>query len=188
MRITVRVGESLDVRLESLVRHGRSVIICANHASYCDTLVLFSLSRRPLRFVAAEKIAHIPWLGRAMRATGQIIINRSRGREAMKRLRDVARQIVERPGVVVVFPTGTRTPGEVGTFKPGAFVVADQARAVVLPVSLVGTDAVWRETLGRIEPGQVIVRVGDPIDSAGDVEALRAATQAAVEALFAKGE
>ena len=73
-----------------------------------------------------------------------------------------AKAILERGGCVLIFPEGTRIrPGALGRPKRGVGRLALETGAPVVPVAVIGTEAVrngW-----RIRPHKVRVRIGRPL-------------------------
>jgi 1-acyl-sn-glycerol-3-phosphate acyltransferase len=65
-----------------------------------------------------------------------------------------------------LFPEGTRSrDGRLGSFKKGSFVLAIETGLPIVPIAL---DGGWRLAHGRgIRPGEVRIRVGDPIPTEG---------------------
>ncbi|MGH2897223.1 MAG: 1-acyl-sn-glycerol-3-phosphate acyltransferase, partial [Solirubrobacteraceae bacterium] len=90
---------------------------------------------------------------------GAFPVDRGQGdRDAM----DAARRILERGDVVVIFPEGTRNrPGALGAPKRGVGRLALQTGAPVVPVALIGTEAIRRGW--RIRPHKVRIRAGRPL-------------------------
>ena len=135
------------------------LIIAANHRSFMDPWVIGMMLRRPVYYVAKTELFHhrIPaWL---LSSLGAFPVDRGGGdRDAM----DAARRILERGDVVVIFPEGTRTrPGALGAPKRGVGRLALETGAPVVPVALIGTEAVRRGW--RIRPHKVRIRAGRPL-------------------------
>ena len=67
---------------------------------------------------------------------------------------------------VVMYPEGTRTKtGALGPFKKGAFHLALDAGVSIVPIHIDGTYNVWPAKSRTITPGDVVVRIGKPIEA-----------------------
>jgi len=135
------------------------VIIASNHRSFMDPWVIGMLLRRPVFYVAKTELFHnrlVAWL---LSSLGAFPVDRGNGdRDAM----GAARLILERGDVVVIFPEGTRIrPGALAQPKRGAGRLALETGAPVVPVALIGTEAVRRGW--RIRPHKVRIRAGRPL-------------------------
>jgi 1-acyl-sn-glycerol-3-phosphate acyltransferase len=101
------------------------VIVVANHISNADPPLVGGwlaggLGRR-LAFLAKEQLFRGVW-GRFMLSQGMIPVRA--GRSDVDALRQ-ARSVLERGGIIVVFPEGTRSPdGVIGEAFPGAAMLA----------------------------------------------------------------
>lgn len=177
-----------DARLDSwsraLVRYARidlsvvglehappdeAFVVMSNHQSLYDIPCLFQALRpRRLRMVAKKELFRVPiWAG-AMRAAGFVEVNRENRIAAMRSL-DRARDAIKNGTSIWIAPEGTRSSsGELGSFKKGGFHLAMGAGARILPVSVIGTEAVLPAKGTRVVEGQrVKVVVAPPVDPAG---------------------
>ena len=118
------------------------VIFASNHRSFLDALVLGTLVRRPVYYVAKKEHFLHPVRGRVMSMLGAFPVDRGAGDT---RAMDTARAILERGDCVCIFPEGTRTrPGPLGSAHRGVGRLALQTGAPVVPVAVIGTEAVRR--------------------------------------------
>jgi 1-acyl-sn-glycerol-3-phosphate acyltransferase len=134
-------------------------IIAANHRSFLDPFVIGTLVRRPVYFVAKKELFEKRWQAWFLNSLGAFPIDRgARDADAM----GLAREILERGDVVVIFPEGTRTrPGALGHPKRGVGRLALETGAPVVPVAVIGTEAIRRGW--RIRPHHVRLRAGRPL-------------------------
>ena len=163
--------KSLEIPLEVTGRDrlepGQTYVLMSNHQSIFDIFALFRACDRPFRMVAKRALFWIPILGWSMWMCGFIPIDRSNRDRAIRSLERAARKI--RSGVsVLVFPEGTRSrDGTLQPFKKGVFMLALKAGVPVVPVVVLGTDAIMEKGSLRVGRADVTVRIGTPIETVG---------------------
>jgi glycerol-3-phosphate dehydrogenase (NAD(P)+) len=135
------------------------VILAANHRSFLDPFVIATMSRRPLYYVAKKEIFANRVLAWFLTSLGAFPIDRGNADEdAMA----TAREILRRGDSVLIFPEGTRIrPGGLGTPRRGVGRLALETGAPVVPVAVIGTEAVRKGW--RIRPHKVRIRAGAPL-------------------------
>ena len=87
---------------------GTAFLVCANHGSAADPIVLGAALKRKINYLAKEELFHIPVLHGLIRAFGAIPIKRGSG--DVGALKAVIRALGEQK-TVGVFPQGHRYPG-----------------------------------------------------------------------------
>jgi 1-acyl-sn-glycerol-3-phosphate acyltransferase len=154
--------------LEHIPTEG-AALVASNHLSYLDGLsVAYGVhraGRRP-RFLTKSSLFEVPVIGAALKAIGQIPVNRGT-KEAPQSL-DNAAAALARGEVVVVFPEGTTTTTPdlaMGRPKTGTARVALMSGMEVVPCATWGGQWIWTKHLGvHLRPFQdVWVRFGPPI-------------------------
>ena len=148
------------------------VVLASNHQSFFDPILIGLPLRRRIRCAARDSLFRNPIIGLALRAVGGTPISReSFGAEDLKNLV----QIVEEGGALVVFPEGTRTrDGERGTPRRGFALVAERARAPVVPVLIEGAHEAWPRHRQLFRRHRLRVVFGEAIHppAAGEAEGL----------------
>lgn len=167
-RIFARLCGSLCFGLRVEGRHWYpergGALICANHQSFFDPVLVGLTCDRRLNYLARESLFHIPGFKQAIEFLDAIPIDReglglTGIKETLKRLK--------RGELVLIFPEGTRTrDGEVAPLKPGFASVARRSKAALVPVGIDGAFQAWPRTSPLPRPARIQVVIGEPIDAA----------------------
>jgi 1-acyl-sn-glycerol-3-phosphate acyltransferase len=153
--------------LEKITRDG-SYVFVSNHLSYMDTPVVLANIPVRFRFLAKRGLFQLPFLGWHLARAGHIRVPREDARAAVKTM-TLAAQVVREEGIsLLIFPEGGRSrTGEMRDFKEGAAFIAIKAGVPLVPMALKGTREILPFGSGIVRPGNVTMRIGDPIPTAG---------------------
>jgi 1-acyl-sn-glycerol-3-phosphate acyltransferase len=160
-------GSKIEVKgLENLADDEQYVFV-SNHRSYLDTATLFRYAGKRIGLVAKKELLKAPVVGQGMHFVNIIAIDRSnpeRARESM----DKARNVMESGYSFGVFAEGTRAmPGELLPFKKGAFHLALQTNARIIPVVITQTDSMMGKKTGVLFPGTIEMTLLPPVETEG---------------------
>jgi 1-acyl-sn-glycerol-3-phosphate acyltransferase len=105
-----------------------------NHISWLDILIL--AGNNTLDFIAKSEVASWPIIGRVIRRTGTLFIERDNIFKAYKALPELQQRL--QSGIpVLVFPEGTTSSGEsVLPFKPMFYQAAIRGNMLIQPISI----------------------------------------------------
>jgi 1-acyl-sn-glycerol-3-phosphate acyltransferase len=183
--ILAKARVQLEVIGADRVPTDRAYVYMSNHQSHIDVPVLVGALPSPtLRMVAKKELFRVPVWGRAMRAAGMVMIDRS-DREAAIASLDIAKQQIADGVSVWIAPEGTRSrTGELGPLKRGGFHIAVDTGTPIVPVAIRGTrDVLPASSTSMAYDVPVRVTIGAPISVAGrDIDDLIAEIEAFLRA------
>lgn len=161
------------------------LVVASNHASDFDPPMLSSCVGRPVAYMAKEELFEVPILKQAIQLYGAYPVKRgSPDRSAIRS----ALACLEAGWAAGVFLEGTRTPdARITSPKLGAAMIAAKAKAPLLPVSLWGTEKIFKKGSTIPQAVPVTVRIGELIDAPKSTnrEELEAVTQQCAIAIHA---
>ena len=138
----------LPVKVEGRenIEHGHSYVFVANHQGAFDIFLIYGFLRRNFKWMMKHQLKKIPFVGYACKKSHQIFVDK-RGPSKIRQTYDNARKTLSSGMSVVVFPEGARSfTGHMGTFKKGAFMLADELQLPVVPLTINGTFDVMPRT------------------------------------------
>jgi 1-acyl-sn-glycerol-3-phosphate acyltransferase len=160
-------GVKLTIEGLDKIKPGESYIFASNHVSYMDTPVVLGHIPANFRFMAKSELFKVPFIGGHLGKAGHISVPLDDPRASVKVLAAAGKMLKGRGLSVLVFPEGGRSEsGEMEPFKEGAAYLAIKAGAPVVPVAIIGIRNVLPMHSMHVRPGNVTLRIGDPIETA----------------------
>jgi 1-acyl-sn-glycerol-3-phosphate acyltransferase len=187
----VRLGNriaGIRVRVEGVENIPAGVCVFApNHISAVDPLAFVPAIPRRVSLLVKKELFRIPILSTAMHLAKFVLVDRADPDAGVASV-EVAIARLKEGLSFAVYPEGTRSrDGRLRPFKKGAFVMAIQAGAPIVPVSISGAQNLMRKGDWALHPGEVLVRFGPAVDASRYTMEHRAELLARVEALVAEG-
>lgn len=146
----------------------RSCVFVCNHQSHFDApLILLHLPRHT-RFVAKSQLFKIPIFGHALKATGNIRVDRTGSEHDKQVMQDAIAQVRDKTSVMF-FAEGTRSDdGVLRPFKKGAATLAIQAQVPIVPLAVAGTRHILPKGSALVHGHKkAVLLVGEPISTEG---------------------
>jgi len=139
-------------------------IILAKHQSAWETLAFQAIFPTQV-YVLKRELLWIPIFGWGLAMSSPIAIDRSAGREALKKLVAKGKARLEKGLWVVIFPEGTRiAPGERSKYHIGGAWLASHTQTQVVPVAH-NAGEFWAKNSFIKKPGVIQIHIGEPIQT-----------------------
>jgi 1-acyl-sn-glycerol-3-phosphate acyltransferase len=139
-------------------------LFVSNHVSNVDPPVVVGRIPGRVALLAKREVFRLPLLGTAMRLGRFIPVKRDDPAAARASVR-LARKYMKEGISYLIFAEGTRSrDGRLGEFKRGSFLLAIEAGAPVVPVSVIGTQCILPRGAFLIRPGVARVIFHPPVD------------------------
>jgi len=141
-------------------------VFVANHASNLDPPLVFVCLPR-VAIMGKAIVFRWPLFGYALKMAEFIPVDRGRA-ESRRRALEAGADRLKRGISLALFPEGTRSPdGNLLPFRPGAFSMAIEAQAPVVPITIVGGREVMAKGHPWIRPGLLKLLFHPPVPTRG---------------------
>jgi len=138
-----------------------AVLICSNHQSVLDPVLVGLAFDRRLNYLARDSLFRFTPLRWLIQYLDAIPIDREG--LGLAGLRESLRRI-KRGEIVLIFPEGTRTPdGSVHALHSGFCALARRGNVTLLPVGIDGAFDAWPRSAIVPHPTPIHVCVGEPL-------------------------
>ena len=172
---------------------GESCIFLGNHVSNLDPPVLLPVIPGTTSVFLKKSLMKIPLLGTAMRMGKFVPVSRGHSREEAQKSVEAAADALRNGLHITIFPEGTRSPdGRLLPFRKGAFFLAAETGAPMVPIVIRGTAAMMHKGSLKLYPkaggGEAVVEFLPPLrpQNYASKEVLMDAVRSAMEQALAR--
>ncbi|XP_047426194.1 1-acyl-sn-glycerol-3-phosphate acyltransferase beta [Mugil cephalus] len=153
--------------LEHLQTEGPYVII-SNHQSSLDVLGLMEILPDRCTMIAKKELVYAGTVGLTCWLGGIVFINRKKTSDAKSVMADAAKTMLDDQIRLWVFPEGTRNQnGDLLPFKKGAFHLALQAQAPIIPIVFSSYRNFYLRKEKQFNSGTITLKVLPKIETKG---------------------
>ncbi|MBO4279786.1 MAG: 1-acyl-sn-glycerol-3-phosphate acyltransferase [bacterium] len=159
----IRVHVSGDVEsIRKRVDKGEGFCFVANHTSILDIVLMLGRLRARTGFVAKIELLFAPLINVMIAMTHSVFINRRNLRASIDAIHKAGENI-RKGHSMVIFPEGTRSKtGEIAPFKHGAFRMATESGACVVPLTVKGLRDSLEDRKHFFQRRDCYLHVGNP--------------------------
>jgi len=152
--------------LQHIPTAGRPCVLVANHASYLDVYTLVATLPGRCRFVAKAELAETFAVRLPLQRIHTEFVERFETGKGVRDTQHLA-DVLKDGHSLMFFAEGTftRVPG-LRPFHLGAFSVAAQAGAALIPIAIRGTRSILRSGSWFPHRGAISIEVGEPLEPA----------------------
>lgn len=144
----------------------RPYVVIANHESYADVF-LISCFPWEMKWLSKDTMFKIPCMGWMMQMAGDVKLVRGDRDSTLNAIVQCRDRLAKKVSVMI-FPEGTRSKTqEMLPFKDGAFRLAVESGAPILPIAVAGTRNAMAKGTFRFLRARALAQVLDPIDTTG---------------------
>lgn len=147
---------------KELIDPKQSYVFLANHQGYFDIFLIYGYLGHNFKWMMKEYLRKIPFVGYACAKSKHIYVGDSLS--SIQRTVLQAQETLRGGMSMVIFPEGTRTyTGEMGTFKRGAFMLANEIGLPIVPLTINGSFDVFSRKAKSVSSGTISLKIHKPI-------------------------
>ncbi|NXX16817.1 PLCA acyltransferase, partial [Podargus strigoides] len=161
-------GIKLLVKGKENLRTKKPFVLVLNHQTSLDIMVTMQIMPNRCVPIAKKEILYMGPFGLACWLSGVVFIDRKKKEESITTLTEVAHSLHRENLCVLIFPEGTRNPGDsMLPFKRGAFQLAVKAQVPIIPVVISSYYNFYSQKEKRFTPGKSIIQILPKVETLG---------------------
>ena len=120
------------------LKPGQIYVFMSNHQGAFDIFLIYGFLHRPFKWMMKQSLRKVPFVGYACKCAGFIFVDRN-SPTSIQHTMEQSRKILKNGMSLMIFPEGSRTKtGEIGRFKKGGFVLAEEVGLPIVPMTIDG--------------------------------------------------
>jgi len=150
------------IGIDKVPEKGR-VVICSNHISYLDPVIIGAFIPRCVYFIAKKELYNNKFVASLVTFLNAFPVDRE---SFSMKVFKTSFEVLENENALGLFPEGKRsTDGILGEGKKGVGLIAVQTASPILPVAVSGTNKIIQKPHRRMFFPKIKLIIGDIIDT-----------------------
>ena len=142
----------------------QSYIFVANHQGYFDILLMYGYLGHSFKWMMKDYLKKMPVVGQVCMISRQIFVGDSLA-SIQQAVKD-ARKTLQGGMSMSIFPEGTRSyDGTIGTFKRGAFMLANEIGLPIVPITINGSFRAFSRKAKSVTRTTLSLTIHEPISA-----------------------
>jgi len=164
------VGISIKIEgKENLPQKNTAVVYVLNHQSSLDSITYSALGLHNTVVIGKKEIIYVPIFGLFFYLTGNILLDRKKGRKSVSQL-DAGVEAIKNKGLSIsIFPEGTRNheTDDFLDFKKGGFQMAIKSGAPIIPIVFSSYRSIYNKEKRKFSGGTINIKIIPPVKTEG---------------------
>jgi len=149
--------------LDKIPRKGK-YLICSNHISYLDPVLIGAYLPRFTYFMAKRELFSYSFISNLVTFFNAFPVSRDLIDRATF---NTALKILKNENILCLFPEGTRSVnGKIGEGKKGVGLISFLSGATIIPMVIIGSNKIIQKPRKRVFFPKIKMAIGDTIDTA----------------------
>lgn len=157
---------TFDIDGKEHIKKGKNYIFVVNHTSFLDTVAM-PQAVGAFKALAKKELTKIPLFGFVIKALTEVVDRSSP--QSRQKSKNRLNEVLHSLGSILVFPEGTmnRTDQPLQRFYDGAFRIAIDAEAEMIPIVVMGAAKCMKPGSFLLWPGKIKVNILPPVSAKG---------------------
>jgi 1-acyl-sn-glycerol-3-phosphate acyltransferase len=149
-----------------IVEKAHPGVLIGNHQHNYDILSVAQVFTNYTVVLGKFELGLIPYFGQIYVLCGNILVKRGNRKQAMKSMKELEKNIVDKALTVLVFPEGHRNnTDELLPFKKGAYYTAIRTQSPLIPFSV--SQFTKHSNFNKFKKVNIYVKVHEPLETKG---------------------
>ncbi len=155
------------IKKENKLDHNKQYILCSNHPSTLDIVMMFALNKKPISFIGKHSLSKIPIFGYYYKSFN-VLVDRSNLRNSYLAYQEAGKKLNQGQNLVI-YPEGGIPKEDIRLFrfKKGPFRLAIEKEVSIIPITFADNKRLFPINYLRGKPGIARVTIHNEVSTKG---------------------